>query len=270
MYVVLDDWQIWAPEFRPWIEQRFSPVVLEAFTAEAEPSWLEWLDAEQAAVDGYPQDSVTVFEGEMRAKFEGIRVIHASRLTSIEPIRQEGLRAWSAEDLRRQAQQLPSDRAGIERLRDVVRDCDPDHRGGYVYSFASLHHALRLDDRNDGRLPCFCIHGGEFLAAVRMGLDEHGIAPPEEGRAYLFACDLPWSILAGEDTRYLARTMLLNVLTSEFLEGNFSMHGENECMTTSHDVRPEFIKEFADVEHLKHREDLSSTDIPWLGFSAIS
>ena len=264
MYVALDDWMTWAPEFRPWLEQRFSPEVLAAFTANAEPTWLTWLDRQQAAADGRHQNSIALFEEVMRGSYLGVRVIHASRLVCIDSVIQSGLRAWSATDLRRQANDSLGDISPPTRLRQVVEVCNPDHRGGYVYSFPSLHHALlEPDEERGGRLPDFCSHGGEFLASVRRGLGLEAISHEEETRAFFFACNLPWSLLAAEDVTWLAETMLLTVLTSSYLQGNFSMHGDRQCMTTTHDILPSNIALFADVEHLAGRDDLYPDDIPW-------
>lgn len=117
MYIKLDDWPIYTAEFRTWVERRFSPEVLAAFTKDAEPDWLTWLDHEQAAVDGRFQDSVTLFEEAIRATYLGIRVIHASRLPSIDPVVQHGLRAWSAADLRVQAHDLFRQRGQVHFSR---------------------------------------------------------------------------------------------------------------------------------------------------------
>lgn len=263
MYVALDDWMTWAPEFRPWVEQRFSPQVLAAFTADAEPNWLMWLDRQQAHVDGRHQNSIALFEDVMRSSYLGLRAIHASRLVSIDPIIQSGLRAWSATNLRRQANDLLHDIVSPDLLRQAVEASNPDHRGGYVYSFASLHHALELDEDCGGRLPEFCSHGGEFLTSVRRDLGLEATLHLGQARAFLFVCNLPWALLAAEDVTWLAQTMLLTVLTSSYLEGNFSMHGDRECITTARDISPEHLAFFADVEHLVGRGDLRPDDIPW-------
>lgn len=266
MYLVLDDWAVWAPRFLPWLEERFSPQVLDAFNDGAEPSWLEWLDNQQADLDGRREDSVGLFEKEMLANFDGVRVFHATRLANVADLKRDGLRAWTAAELRQQAEGL---RGNIEspHFERCVEECNPDHRGGWVYSFASMHHALQLNDGKDGRLPSFCLEGGEFLASVRREFGGHAPEAPVEARAYLFGCDLPWHMLAANDLAYLSRTMLLDVLTSGLLEGNFSMHGDRACLPTAFDIDPQFITEFADIEHLRERQDLSPADIPWRPFS---
>jgi hypothetical protein len=188
------------------VQQRFSPQVLETFTADVEPDWLTWLDAQQAVIDGHQQDSVALFEKEVRSIFRGIRVFHATRLSSVEPILRKGLRAWSADDLRQQAVEQFGDRAPMDRIWQVVQNCNPEHRGGRVYSFASVHHALgRNADDHGGKLPCFCLHGGEFIAHVSLGL-QFDVAPSENTRPYLLACNLPWEHLDTDEAKWIAKT----------------------------------------------------------------
>jgi len=139
----------------------------------------------------------------------------------------------------------------------------PEFRGGRVYSFASLHHALQLEDDAGGRLPSFCTQGGEFLVAVRAGLLGEPAEEADEARAYLFACDLPWESLEHDDVDYVVRTVLLDVLTSMLPDRNYSMHGDRECLTTRQDVVPAWITKVADVEDLKFRRDLVPADIHW-------
>lgn len=263
MYVILDDWRTWAPQFRDWITQRFSPVVLESFTRNAEPSWLEWLDTQQAGVDGHLQNSVSLFKIEVLRRYAGVRVFHATRMANLETVKEGGLRAWSSEELRNSAIHLSEDGVDPRILEQAIVKCDPETRGGYVYSFASLHHALGdpVDDAS-GSLPDFCRDGGEFLSCVRRQLGQKEISGPDT-TAYLFACDLPWGLLEAEDLQYFAKTMLLTSLTEAYIGEGFSMHGENSCVTTSRSIPPENIALFSEVENLLGRNDLRIEDIHW-------
>jgi hypothetical protein len=253
-------------QFGGWVEQRFNSQVLEMFTAEVEPDWLTWLDARQAVIDGHQQDSVALFEKEVLSVFRGIRVFHATRLSSIEPILRQGLRAWSADDLRQQAVERFSDRVPLDRITQAMQACNPEHRSGRVYSFASAHHALGQPANGyGGKLQCFCLHGGEFLACVsaHLQLDE---AHPENARPYLFACNLPWQHLDANDANWIAKTILLSVLTNGYLEGEWAFPGQRECISTEHNIPPEDIQSFASLEMLIGREDLQPTDISWQAF----
>lgn len=269
MYFVMDDWRQWGPDLGTWLDERFDAEVLRQFNATVEPNWLDWLDQRQAEVDGCFQDSVGLFEQVIRGRYAGITVIHATRLTSLDAVREHGLRAWSERELIEQAVDKFRDSVEAKTLRLAIERCDPLHRSGRVYSFASLHHALGLPGEYlAGRIPSFAASGGEFLAAVAVEAGKQVVqelAPP--GRGYFLACNLPWAWLESEQVIVLAKDILQMVLTIRFFDtDDYSMVGNRECIDTMRDIPPENIELFADVEELRDREDLTSTDIRWLPF----
>ncbi len=269
MYFVVDDWRQWGPELATWLDERFDAEVLRRFNSAVESNWLDWLDQQQAEVDGHYQDSVGLFEQVIRDRYAGVRVIHATRLTSLDTVGEHGLRAWSEQDLIEQAVDKFGGSVEAKTLGFAIERCDPRHRGGRVYSFASLQHALGLPGENlPGKLPSFAVSGGEFLAAVAV---ETGRRETEElvslSRGYFLACNLPWVWLESDQVTYLAKDILLTVVTSRFFDTDeYSMAGSLECIDTMRDIPPQNIELYADVEELRDREDLTSADIRWRPF----
>jgi len=265
MYIALDDWRRWGPDLATWLEERFDAEVLRQFDSNVKTDWLDWLDLRQAQIDGHHQDSVALFEQVVRGRYAGVRVIHATRLVSLDTVGEHGLRAWSEQELTEQALERFSGAADSRRLERSIEHCNPRHRGGRVYSFATLQHALstRHGDRS-GKVPSFALHGGEFLAAVAM---KTGIEERLPGRGYLMACNLPWAWLEHDQITTLAKDILLSAITSRFFNpDDYTMVGSHESISTTRDIPPRHIELVADVEALRDRDDLTADDISWLPF----
>ncbi|TMN24161.1 hypothetical protein [Pseudoxanthomonas sp. X-1] len=265
MYIALDDWRRWAPDLATWLEERFDTEVLEQFDSNVEHDWLDWLDLRQAQIDGNHLDSVALFEQVVRGRYAGVKVIHATRLVSLDSVREHGLRAWSEQELTEQALERFSGAADGRRLGIAIEHCNPRHRGGRVYSFASLQHALGTphEDRS-GKVPSFALHGGEFLAAVAM---RSGIEEQLPGHGYLLACNLPWAWLDRDQITTLTKDILLSAITTRFFNpGDYRMVGSHECISTTRDIPPRHIELVANIEDLRDRDDLTAEDIPWLLF----
>lgn len=75
----MDDWRCWATELSPWLDEHSDADVLRELHSEVEPDWLGWLDRWQADVDGNIQSSASLFEHELRLRYAGVGVVHATR-----------------------------------------------------------------------------------------------------------------------------------------------------------------------------------------------
>ncbi|HUD42597.1 MAG TPA: hypothetical protein VMR06_11470 [Dokdonella sp.] len=268
LFLEIDDWRRWCESLAPWLDQRFHPTVLERFHEAVQPDWLTWLDAEQAAQTGTNDSSRALFAPYLHATYQGVRVFHATRLPDLNGVRAQGLRAWSADELRLAARDaLDAAVAPVQLERSIALN-DPVHRGGRVYSFASLSHTLgTLDGDRPGRLPAFARQGGEFLGSVaeQAGVGEHYTRRP--GRAFLLACDVPWESMSDDLASGIAHDVLTSLLTWRFLDVSaYSMLGRYECISTHRDIPPESIQAFADVEHAVDRTDVKASEIPWQAF----
>lgn len=270
MYIDRGEWAQWGPQLENWLDKRFSRDVLSRFNSLVEPNWLAWLDAQQSDLDGNRQDSVELFGQELRKRYLGVTVFHATRLVDLDGVRQIGLRAWSADDLRKQAHSIFAKATEADKLRDAIEQSNPEHRGGRVYSFASLNHALgRQDESMPGKLPSFAVLGGEFLTSVGL---RDGVSVSRElqehRRGYILACNLPWERLDTNNFSFLAKDILQTVIILRFFDTTaFNMLGDRECISTMFDIPREDIKFFADVEDLKERNDLAISDITWQPFA---
>lgn len=264
-FISLDDWGSYGTELGAWLQRVFSPEVLKGFNDTVRPDWLRWLDEEQSAVDGVRHATKEIFERHLRARYRGVRVFHATRLPDLDGIREHGLRAWSADELRSRAIAAFPEWAGRDALVDAIREANAAHRGGRIYSFASLNHALRANIGTGGRIPAFAAFGGEFLGAVgnRIRSGRNGEIP-QPGRGYFLACDLPWDLLESGTRAYLVEHILHSVIVVTLLDSDrYNMFGSWECISTCHDIPAAHITLYADVEGLVGREDLSPTDIQW-------
>lgn len=266
MFIAIDDWCRWGPELTAWLEERFDADVLRRFNPNVEPNWLDWLDHQQAKMDGEYGNSVALFEEVIRNRYAGVKVIHATRLTNLDTVRECGLTAWSEQELIDQARDRYSGIAEGSHLERAIQQCNPGHRGGRVYSFASLLHALGMTHGYQlGRIPSFARQGGEFLAHVASTCRIEESAPP--GRGYFLACNLPWAWLEIDQMTALAQDVLLTVITSRFFNpDDYNMLGSQGCIATRCDIPPRCIELIADVEALMNREDLTVGDIQWLPF----
>lgn len=265
MYLDLDDWRVWCPEFAPWLKAQLSPEALDEFHEGVEPAWLEWLDAR--SVPFAEGTLVERFETLLKQRFQGVRVVHATRLMDLSGIREAGLRAWSANELRLAAQNEYGDQTDAESLRRAIEQSMPEDRGGKVYTFPSLSHALdAFSGSIPGRLPSFARYGGEFLGAVgaMAGLADYTL---RDRRAYFIACNLPWMSIPGNTLARLIDDVLCAVVIWQLLDvNNYRMEGSSDCIHTELDIPPEQIDAIADVESLREREDLTPADIVWQPF----
>lgn len=268
MFIKRDDWPAWSAEMAAWLDQRFNGRVLAQFNLYVDGDRLTWLDEQQALVDGCYQDSAELFEHLLSERYSGIQIFHATRLVDLDAVRQQGVRAWSKSDLINFAYKRFEGIVEAENLKRVIESCNPKHRGGRVYSFASLHHVLGIYDESElGRLPSFCVSGGEFIAAVGKCAGVHEEVAKRPDRGYILACNLPWSRLSPDDLRWIARDVLLTVIVDRFFgPTGYNMFGSSECVSTNYDILPEYIECVADVENLIGRSDLTVRDIAWSPF----
>lgn len=265
MYLDRDDWRAWCPEFARWLEAQLPQEALDGFHDGVKPTWLEWLSAR--AVPDSEGILVRRFETLLKRRFRGVRVVHATRLKDLREIRESGLRAWSAEELRVSAQAEYGSQANVESLRRAIEQNLPEHRGGKVYTFPTLSHALgNYGGAMPGRLPSFARDGGEFLHSVGImaGLVDH---ERRVHHAYFIACTLPWTSIPEETLAWLVGDVLHTVIIWRFLSvENYRMEGSFDCIHTERDIPPEQIDAVADVEALREREDLKPADIVWQPF----
>jgi hypothetical protein len=269
MFIGLDDWSEWGANFATWLELRFSADVLYDFDPAHEDDWIAWLDQRQTDAEGRLVDCVDEFSNELKSRFQGVRVFHATRLSDIEAIRREGLRAWTSGDLTDLARRVVGPLTDEATLERAIATSKPKHRAGSngrLYMFSSLGYALQsLDGSASGRLPSFSVHGSEFLRSVAKCAHDELSAP---GRAYFLACDLPWSLLDPFMQNVLTRHTLQTAVICRHLDpGMYNMLGSYGSITTSLDVAAEHILLIADVEHLIGREDLRPSDIRWEPFN---
>lgn len=137
-----DDWERWCAAFDPWLDARFDRDVLKRFTADAQPTWLEWLDNEQLVLTGRAC-SVSLFRSALKQRFPSIRLYHATRLSRLADLHEHGLRAWSPQELRNLARQtFAGSEAESARLERAIAQANPEHTGGRVYTFRLLQDAL--------------------------------------------------------------------------------------------------------------------------------
>jgi hypothetical protein len=269
IYLDLDDWTIWGSQFRSWLEDRYSVDVLSRFNASAEPTWISWLDEQQFNHDGIHRNSIDLFASELRKRYAGIKVFHATRLPDMVSVKEQGLRAWSEAELVALAHAAFD---GVVQANDLEREIEaskPSHRGGLVYSFASLHHALGIHDANDGgKLPWFALHGGEFLQSVALHVGVVNYKEQQKAlHAYILACNLTWEQLDEDVFNCLVEHVLSTVIICRLLDtANYRMSGSLECVATRYTIPPKNIEFFADVEHMKCRDDISPSEIPWTKF----
>lgn len=262
MHIDRDDWRTWCPTLAPWLEAQLSEVALEGFHAGVEPTWLEWLDERTAPHAERPL--IGNFEIFLKQKFDGIRVVHATRLADLRDLRQFGLRAWSPDELRHAAQNAYGDQTDTRSLRCAIEQNAPEHRGGRVYTFPSLSHALSTyGGSRTGRLPSFALSGGEFLGSVgaMLALADH---PLRNQRAYFIACNLPWTSIPENTLELLISDLLSTLLIWRFLApDDYRMEGSVECINTEQDIPPKQIVAISNVEPLRMRNDLAPSDIAW-------
>ncbi|MCC7228562.1 MAG: hypothetical protein IT507_17935 [Burkholderiaceae bacterium] len=269
MYLEIDDYKGWCDRLAPWLNQRFHPAVLERFYETVHPDWLTWLDAQQAAHTGTNESSNALFAPYLHGAYEGVRVIHATRLPNLEIVRDHGLRAWSPDELRKMARQAFGGEAERVALEESIEKCLPDHRGGAVYSFASLSHALGGPD-SPSSIPEFASEGGEFLRCVGLDAGLGRTRVRSSGQAYLFACDIPWQFMSEELVGGIAEDILRGLLVWRFFDVNsYSMLGSYVCISTSRNIPPERIQFVADVEHLVARTNVRTSEIRWERFGGL-
>lgn len=263
-----DNWPDWSKEFWPWVQRRFDPSVLARFHEGVEPTWIEWLDQEQAVLDNAFLDSATAFRSVLTDEYDGVRVYHATRQRSLDSISRSGLRAWSGVELSNSAHATFNARANRDALEAAIGRSQPDHRGGWVYTFSALSIALNIHDGLPGsRVPCFAKRGGEFLDSVSVEL---GIPHVDELRAYtkgyLLACDVPWDLVPKDKLDWLARESLATVLTSHFCDTSmYNMVGGLECISFDVDLPPQSIVRFAEIDGLVDNE-FGIQDLIWRAF----
>ncbi len=262
MFLKRDEWAEW-DWGSTWLDAHFAPSVLQRFDPDSGDDWFDWLDQEQSKVDGKRRSSVRAFEQFLFSQFSGVVVYHATRLPDLQRIREEGIRAWTADELRGMAQAEFGQRASPTALSNAIESCLPEHRGGRVYSFASLTHALgtcSLQER--GKLPSFASKGGEFLRCVGM---EAGVMSVENqtlsGRAFLLECCLPWDYLESDYKECLLQELLETVISARFCDTEvLAMTGSHVCVASMRDISPTDIMRVADLESC---QNISVKDITW-------
>jgi hypothetical protein len=78
---------------------------------------------------------------------------------------------------------------------------------------------------------------------------------------------LPWIALDADLVSGIATDALRATIIWRLLDASrYPMLGSYECISTCHDILPQNIKAFADVEHLVGRTDLNPSDVIWEPF----
>jgi hypothetical protein len=268
MFLALDDWGAWAEDLSSWLDSRFNESVLARFDYSADLDWLEWLDRQQADIDGTTQSSVELFRPFIQERYEGVRAFHATRLEDLSTVHARGLCAWSAEELALKAREKLTTTCEESLLEKAIDRGSPRARAGRVYLFASMGHALGTHgDLMPGRIPPFCLAGSEFLQAVSGFIHGPPRGQQKPGRAYILACNLNWSLLTDEVTRSVTKHALNTIIAKRFSDTRgINMLGNADCIPTNCDVPPGNIELVADVEALIGRDDLQIADVEWTRF----
>ena len=267
VYIARDRWEEWCPRFSSWLEGQISPEAIGGFHAAVEPDWLTWLDQRVRNVS--EGRLVCQFGALLRECFQGVEVVHATRLEDLSEIQRLGIKAWSAQELRQSAEAAYGGQVPDEALQRAIHLSRPDHRGGKVYCFTTLSHAReKHDGLKSGRVPEFAHSGGEFLRSVGRAIGINGFKNSGH-RAYLLLCNLPWTKIPQETLEFLIEDILCTVLTWRFLDASgetYRLEGSLECVHVEGDILPQEIAAFADVEALCDRNDLKLSDIEWQAF----
>jgi hypothetical protein len=269
MFLDWDRYAEWAAETGVWLDDRFGPALLDRLRPSEPDDWMEWLDREHAAGGGATRSVVEDFSYWLRARYQGIRIVHATRLPGLTAVRESGLRAWTGGELRTRARAAFVNRSGEDQLNQAIEQCAPDHRGGRVYSFSSLDYAIDTSEGHlPGRLPQFATAGGEYFGCLRDRLGLHEGEETRAGRAYLLGCNMLWDRLESHIVNTLIRDALGTALVLRcFPQDNYTRRSSLECVSVDHDILPDEIEWVSDVEHLVGRTDLAVTDIVWSAFA---
>jgi len=266
VFLELDWWSTWPEEFEGWLDRRFDARVLNTLRENASPKWLQWLDTAQAELDGQQCSSVELFVPVLRERYQGLKVYHATRLKDLASVRLHGLRAWSAEELRRLAKEAFFASANPSTLELALDQADPNHRAGRVYSYASLGHALgTLDGSATGRIPCFSQDGSEYInhVGLRLGAQD-GAAGDRRGRGYLLACLVDWECLGPIRVREFAELVLGALIVDRFFDAcRYNLLGHVKCVSVLGGIPPAAISHYAETDSLIGRSDLAPTDLAW-------
>ena len=270
-FLDLGEWRTQCVDFVPWLEAQCRADVLERFREDKPDDWLSWFDQHASGLDGCMRIHDR-FAAQLVARYPGIRVIHATRLDDPYVLRGSGLRAWSADELRATAQAEFASIVAPDVLASAIERCLPDHRGGRVYTFSSLLHALSMSRGSaQARLPSFTRIGGEFVAHVALEVGMSVERARSRGRAFLIACNIPWTGLDSKTRASLAEHLLCGVIIMRLLDPNeYSMDGGQDCISFSQDVPADCIDSFSDVEELLDRQELGPSDIKWTKFRAMA
>ena len=271
MFLDWDRYEEWGAEAGVWLDNRFGAAILDRLRPSQPEDWIEWLDREHAAHGGAAGSVVEDFSFWLHARYQGIRIVHATRLPGLNPVRESGLRAWTGEELRTRARAEFATQVAEHQLSQAIEQCAPDHRGGRVYSFSSLDFTLGMSEGHlPGHLPQFATAGGEYVGCLRDRLGLQGSEGARADHAYFLACNVLWDRLEPQIQMTLMRDALGTALVLRcFPQDNYSRH-TLECVSVHHDILPNEIEWFSDVEHLVGRTDLAVTDIVWSAFARTS
>lgn len=265
MYLNWDEYEAWGPRCEAWLLGYSSDAALvSAAKVGVVGEWIQAIDRQTSLERGLPTSVAEEFLAWCRTEFLGVVIVHATRLKEVSQILAEGLRAWSAPELADYARREVGHSYDEYRVLSAVRDARADHRGGKVYSFSCLSHALGLErGAQAGRIPEFALLGSEFIRAFRANLGLAEMTEPLPGRAFLIECGVRWNLLAASRQVDVGMAALQAAFHSMFpSEDNISYPGF-EYVSVEADLSPDAILRYADVEHLIECVGIATSEIQW-------
>lgn len=242
-----NSYETWRDEIWKLIDDFADDSVRKAFVA-APPDYvvgdnLSWLDEIVERVHGFPVDSKGELLDKLFERYDTLRAVHGTRTDDLTSFYVDGLQPLIPRTFKQQARDIflggafpeLSD-ADLERAIAVV---GVETREGHVYF-----------DTNEGELVGYCGHymlyGSEYLTAIAANIGrcrDYRQVLKERGKATLFVCDIPFSLISG-DTILEFSGMALEYVFKELLDveafkpdpnrgGGFSI---TRCLSPAHIV----------------------------------
>jgi hypothetical protein len=245
------------------VERHVPTEVLGCFSADVEPSWIEWLESETERATGRVPNLVTEALVTLRDRFAGIRLFHATRLDSLQSIADHGLIARDAQALLHWAREIFANVDDAKALDAAIARARPEDRAGLVYTFSALSIALDIHDsyKPKGCIPEFAVQGGEWLRAVAINL---GTALKTDlGKGYLFEISIPWHRCSGDTQRMIAQHALnASLITTRLDRTHFRMAGGFDCVAISGNIPSTAIVAFCETDQLRGQL-ITAADLHW-------
>lgn len=257
------DWDRWigpASIGIEWLDCAIGSALLGQLSTCSQDEWIDFIDQNRMSQGGSISDD---FRNWLTTHFDGIRAIHATRLPDLSGVKKDGLRAWTPAELAQNAEIQFGSIASATAIALAVKSCAPHLRGGRVYLFSCLSEALGLDSPSNGKLS-FAVRGSEFRECVARHLGSLDNAGQEQ--AYLLVCHLAWSKIESHVIDIISQDALTCILTTKCCPTHNSRLRTLECVSTTQNIQPSEIVEYANVDALVDRDDLSTSKIEWQPF----